>query len=143
MLWWQWMILGSVFLGAEIAVDAEFYLVFVGVSALLVGLLGTTSVALPTWGQWLLFAGISVANLVIFRAQIYQKIRGQVPDRAEGVDGEIALVSEDIPPGEMGSAKLRGAVWQARNIGSESLAAGSRAIVQGTNGLVLELRAEP
>ena len=50
MLWWQWMILGTVFLGAEIAVDAEFYLVFLGISALLVGLLGATSVTLPIWG---------------------------------------------------------------------------------------------
>ena len=143
MLWWQWMILGSIFLGAEIAVDAEFYLVFLGVSALLVGLLGTTSVALPIWGQWLLFAGIAVANLVIFRARVYKAMRGRFPDRVEGLDGEIAWVSEEISPGKTGSAKLRGAIWQARNMGSEPLAAGSRAIVQGTNGLVLELRAEP
>ncbi len=142
MLWWQWMVLGTLFLGAEMAVDAEFYLVFLGVSAVLVGLLGTTSIALPIWAQWLVFSGIAVANLVIFRARVYKKIRGRVPDRVEGVAGEVALVSKEIPPGELGSVELRGAVWQARNIGNEPLAAGSRAIVQGTHGLVLELRAE-
>ena len=34
MTWWAWMILGAVLLGAELfAVDAQFYLVFLGVSA--------------------------------------------------------------------------------------------------------------
>ena len=34
MTWWGWMILGAVMLGAELfAVDAQFYLVFLGVSA--------------------------------------------------------------------------------------------------------------
>ncbi|TDJ16346.1 MAG: NfeD family protein, partial [Deltaproteobacteria bacterium] len=39
MVWWQWIVLGVVLLGAEMMVDAEFYLVFLGVSALTVGLL--------------------------------------------------------------------------------------------------------
>ena len=39
MTWWSWMILGAVLLGAELfAVDAQFYLVFLGVSAAIVGL---------------------------------------------------------------------------------------------------------
>jgi hypothetical protein len=143
MIWWQWMVLGTLFLGAEIAIDAEFYLVFLGISALTVGLLGTTSIELPIWGQWLAFSGIAVASLIIFRARVYNKIRGEVPDRSEGVDGELAVVSEEILPGQMGSAKLRGAIWQARNVGNEPLAAGSRAIVQKTNGLVIDLRVEP
>lgn len=40
MTWWAWMILGAVFLSIELfAVEAQFYLVFLGVSAALVGLL--------------------------------------------------------------------------------------------------------
>ena len=36
MAWWSWMVLGAVLLAAELfAVDAQFYLVFLGVSAAL------------------------------------------------------------------------------------------------------------
>ena len=39
MTWWSWMVLGALLLGAELfAIDAQFYLVFLGVSAILVGL---------------------------------------------------------------------------------------------------------
>ena len=142
MIWWQWLVLGTLLLGAEIAVDAEFYLVFLGISAVAVGLLGTTPIALPVWGQWLVFALISVTNLVIFRSRIYNKIRGNTPDRREGVDGESVVIVDEIPPGAIGSATLRGAAWQVRNVGDTPLAAGSRALVEETNGLVLSIRAE-
>ncbi len=38
MTWWAWMILGAVLFGAELAVDTQFFLIFLGVSAALVGL---------------------------------------------------------------------------------------------------------
>ena len=74
-------------------------------------------------------------------AHVPDEIRGQIPDRAEGVDGEVAVVAEEIAPGATGSATLRGAVWQARNVGSAPLIAGSRATVEETKGLVLSIRA--
>ena len=41
MTWWMWMTLGAFLLGAELfAIDVQFYLVFLGVSAALVGLAG-------------------------------------------------------------------------------------------------------
>ena len=41
MTWWVWMIAGVVLLGTELLlIDAQFYLVFLGLSAMLVGLLG-------------------------------------------------------------------------------------------------------
>ena len=39
MTWWGWMVLGAVLFGAELfAVDAQFFLVFLGLSAAIVGL---------------------------------------------------------------------------------------------------------
>jgi membrane protein implicated in regulation of membrane protease activity len=142
MIWWQWCALGALLLGAEIAIDAEFYLVFLGISAIVVGLIGTTPFVLPMWGQWVTFSIISIGALLLFRSRIYNKIRGQAPDLKEGVAGEIAVVNEPIAPGATGSATLRGAAWQARNVGSEPLVSGSRAIVEETHGLVLSLRLE-
>jgi membrane protein implicated in regulation of membrane protease activity len=48
MPWWGWLILGVGLLGVEMfVVDAQFYLVFIGVAAALVGLLGLAGIAWP------------------------------------------------------------------------------------------------
>ncbi len=61
MLWWHWMVLGAVILGAELlAIDAQFYLVFLGVSAALVGLAGLVGISMPEWVQWTTFATLSL-----------------------------------------------------------------------------------
>jgi membrane protein implicated in regulation of membrane protease activity len=52
MSWWGWVIGGAVLLGAELAfVDAQFYLVFVGSAALVVGLIAGMAPlrSTPTW----------------------------------------------------------------------------------------------
>ena len=48
MTWWAWMILGAVLFGAELfAIDAQFYLVFLGLSAAIVGLMSLVGIAMP------------------------------------------------------------------------------------------------
>ena len=63
MMWWGWMVLGALLLGVELfAVDAQFYLVFLGVSAALVGLAALMGIELPEWGQWALFATLALIS---------------------------------------------------------------------------------
>ena len=69
MAWWSWMVLGAVLLAAELfAVDAQFYLVFLGVSAALVGLAALFGITLPEWGQWFAFAALSLMFFFYFSA---------------------------------------------------------------------------
>ena len=50
MPWWAWLVLGIALLGVEMfVIDAQFYLVFIGLSAAVVGLLGLVGVGLPAW----------------------------------------------------------------------------------------------
>ena len=57
MTWWSWMVLGAILLGAELfAIDAQFYLVFLGVSAALVGLAALLGIEMAEWVQWTTFA---------------------------------------------------------------------------------------
>ena len=57
------MIFGAVLLGAELfAIDAQFYLVFLGISAALVGLADLIGIALPEWLQWTTFAAFSLIS---------------------------------------------------------------------------------
>jgi len=139
---WQWIVLGAFLLSAEMFVDAEFYLVFLGVSAVLVGLVGLSPIDVPIWGQWLLFSVFVIASVGFFRKQFYGKYRGEIPDRSEGAEGEIADAGESIAAGAIGKVTLRGATWSAKNVGEETIAAGSRVVVVESAGLTLSVRAE-
>jgi membrane protein implicated in regulation of membrane protease activity len=139
---WQWIVLGAFLLSAEMFVDAEFYLVFLGVSAVLVGLVGLTPIEVPFWGQWLLFSVFVIASVRFFRKQFYDKYRGEIPDRSEGAEGEVADANGNIAVGGMGKVTLRGATWSAKNVGNEAIAAGSRVVVIESAGLTLSVCAE-
>jgi membrane protein implicated in regulation of membrane protease activity len=142
MLWWQWIVLGALLLGAEMFVDAEFYLVFLGVSALIVGFIGLAPIDVPVWGQWLLFSFFAIASLGFFRRQFYSKYRGEIPDRSEGAAGETALANESIAPGAVGGVTLRGTTWSAKNVGEHPVAKGSRIVVVESSGLTISVRGE-
>ncbi|HEY1492130.1 MAG TPA: hypothetical protein VGF35_05860, partial [Steroidobacteraceae bacterium] len=60
MAWWGWIIGGAILFGAELTfVNAQFYLVFVGAAAILVGLLSAAT-AVAEWAQWGLFAVLAI-----------------------------------------------------------------------------------
>ena len=143
MEWWQWIVLGIAILGAEAIVDTEFYLVFVGLAAIAVGLQDFAPFTLPPAGQWLLFSALAVSSIVLFRRRVYDAIRGNAPDLDEGVDGETAIASDEIGPGGYGHVELRGARWSARNDGVNPIPANGRARVECSEGLTLVVRPEP
>ena len=137
------MILGAVLLGAELfAVDAQFYLVFLGVSAAIVGLATLFGVTMPEWGQWLAFAIVSVIFFVAFRKALYTKIRGGGQGFENKIAGESVKVSDDIAPGDRGRAEYRGSDWNIHNVGELSISAGSHAKVVEVDGLTLKVEAE-
>jgi hypothetical protein len=143
MAWWGWIAAGALLLTAEMGfVDAQFYLVFLGLSALLVGLLALAGLEGPAWSQWLLFAGFAATSFALFRGRIYARIQRRSEALPEGVEGETVVASEAIPLAGRGRAELRGTQWTVVNTGPDPLAAGDRARVVGTDGLVLKVRAE-
>lgn len=140
MVWWQWIVLGVVLLGAEMMVDAEFYMIFLGVSALTVGLVDLFWADSPMWAEWFLFSMIAVVSLLLFRGRFYTKIRGKIPDRAEGMIGEIGIVEGDIEAGGTGRIELRGTTWTAHNVGERVLPQNARARVNAVSGLTVDVR---
>ena len=144
MTWWAWMILGAVLFGAELfAVDAQFFLVFLGLSAGLVGLADLVGIAMPEWGQWLAFAALSLISMFTFRRALYNNIRGDVPGFKEGVAGDYVVVPESLDPGSQGRAKFRGSDWTVVNDGSAPISAGTRVRVSRSEGLTLHVSADP
>jgi membrane protein implicated in regulation of membrane protease activity len=143
MTWWAWMILGAVLLGAELfAVDAQFYLVFLGVSAAIVGLAGLFGIVTPEWVQWLAFAVLSLFFFLTFRHTLYQKIRGGGEEYPDSMSGDSITVSEDLAAGAEIRSEYRGTLWSVRNVGESTIAAGSRAKVVEVDGLTLKVDAE-
>lgn len=140
MEWWQWIVLGAGILAAEMVIDSEFYLIFVGVSAIAVGLAGAMPYSLPMWGQWLLFAALVIGSTVGFRRNLYLRLRGNPSEIEGGVVGEIAVALESIGAGEHGEVELRGATWAAKNTGLSAIPADGRVRVESREGLTLHVQ---
>ena len=145
MSWWGWITVGALLLLAELMlVDVEFYLVFLGLSALLTGLLVLGGLSIPYWAQWLLFAFVSVGSLVLFRRALHQRLRPPPGEEIrEGADGERATAEATIEAGGMGPVSLRGTTWSAHNISASAIASGQACRVTEAKGLTLKVRPEP
>jgi membrane protein implicated in regulation of membrane protease activity len=137
------MILGAVLLGAELfAVDAQFYLVFLGVSAAVVGLASLFGIVMPEWAQWLAFAILALVFFVTFRKALYQKLRHGGPGFENPISSASITVTDEVAPGSDSRAEYRGSEWTIRNVGDSAIAAGSRAKVVKVDGLTLHVEAE-
>jgi membrane protein implicated in regulation of membrane protease activity len=141
MQWWAWIMVGAILLGAELAfVNAQFYLVFVGAAALLVGLSSLVGLNLAVWLQWLLFIVLALGSLLIFRRRVYERLRPNLPGMKQVPGGDTVLLPAALPPGETCRLEYRGSSWSAINAGESVIAAGSRARIERIDGLTLVVR---
>jgi membrane protein implicated in regulation of membrane protease activity len=138
------MVLGLALLGAEMTTPGGFYIIFFGLSAIVVGTLAGLHVVTTDWLQWLLFSAIAVGSLVLFRGPLMARLKRDA-DAAGPVDsivGETALPLTPLAVGETGKAELRGTTWSAKNIGTTPLAKGQRGKVSRVDGLTLLITGE-
>ncbi len=140
MPWWGWIVVGAALLGAETVVDAQFYLVFFGVAALVTGALTALGLVGPVWLQWAIFGVLCVVGAAAFRRRVYAMMPRTYGEVHSGTVGELAVAREPIAPGGRGKVELRGTVWDARNLSDAPLAPGESARVERVEGLVLDLR---
>ena len=142
MPWWGWIVVGVVLLAGEMVANAQFYLVFLGLAAVGVGLLTLAGIAGGIAMQWAIYGVLALVLLVGFRARFYGMLRspGGPSPGFQDIVGETAIARSDIGPGTLGRAELRGTVWMARNVGSGVLTDGTRAEVVRVSGLVIDIR---
>lgn len=143
MAWWGWLVLGAMLLAVEMfGLDAQFYLVFLGVSAALVGLLGLFGIDMPEWAQWLVFAALALITMVTFRRRLYQLIRGRTGVVEERLTlGDRVVIPARLEPGQSCRVDYRGSSWTARNVGETALEGGREAVIARVDGLILHVRA--
>ena len=144
MPWWAWIGVGIALVGVElVAADLAFYFVFIGVAAIVVGVLEAAGAELPPAGQWLTFAVLAVAAMVLFREKLYKRLRGGLPgfDNAVAGAGRVS-VAHEVPVGGHTRVALRGTQWDASNVGATAIPAGGGARVVKVEGNVLQIVAE-
>ena len=144
MAWWVWVLLGFGLLGCEVVTPGAFFFMFFGLGAVIVGFIAWLGVVESPAAQWLLFPLVSLVFLAPLRGRLVRWI-GSGEDVAKSVDalvGQIAVLLDDLPPGAVGKAELRGTAWNARNGDAQALRKGQRGKVTRVDGLTLWLQAE-
>ena len=141
MAWWLWLVLGLALTGLELVSPGGFYLIFFGVSALLLGTLQLLGLHSQVWVQWFLFTALSFVLLALFRNPVLKAFRPK-DVAVDQLVGQIAIPIEDIAAGSVGKAELRGTGWNARNGHHGPLHKGQRCRVQRIDELMLILTPE-
>lgn len=138
MPWWGWIIFGAFLLGSELlGIDAAFYLVFIGLAAILTGMLELVGLEMETWAQWLVFSGLSLGAMVLFREQVYKKIRGGGIGYKTGPAGGTLKLEETLASGDSCRMAYRGTTWKVLNKGSQTLEKGANVQIDSVDGLTL------
>ncbi|HEX4153031.1 MAG TPA: NfeD family protein [Steroidobacteraceae bacterium] len=138
MQWWAWITVGAILLGSELTfVNAQFYLVFIGGAALVVGILDLAGAPLADWLQWVLFASLGAVSLAAFRSRVYARLSRKLPAVKAGPEGELVILPQALPPGASCRLEHRGSSWSAVNGGRITLEAGATARVARVDGLTL------
>ena len=139
--WWMWILLGLLLLLAEFATPGAFYQFFFGVGAIAVGLVELAGLHLPVWGQLMLFLVLSIGSLLLLRGPLRVRFDSHLPDNeVDSLVGEMAKALEEIAPDSVGKAELRGAAWDARNVGDAAIAQSQRCRVERVEGLTIHVR---
>jgi membrane protein implicated in regulation of membrane protease activity len=142
MTWWGWIIAGAILLGAELAfVSAQFYLVFIGSAAILVGLVAFL-LPLAEWLQWALFAVLAIVSMVTFRSRVYHRFNRALPQVDTGPAGGLITLQVSLGAGESCQAEYGGTFWTVRNESDAPIPSGARARIARVHNLTLLVRPE-
>ena len=139
---WMWIALGLVLAALELATPGGFFIIFFGVSAVLVGIGQLVGLFTPAWAQWSAFTVIALAALTVFRKPLLKWVQPADLPAVDSLVGGPAVALDALPAGGRGKAEVRGAVWNARNVADRALAVHERCRVVAVNGLELDIQPE-
>jgi inner membrane protein len=141
MAWWTWILIGLALLAAETLAPGGFFVFFFGLSAVVVGLFAWVGAVGPAPLQWLLFSSLSVAFLLLLRPRLVGRFEASGSERGNAalpdLVGDVAVLVEDLEPGAVAKAELRGTSWTVRSRASRHVPKGSRCAVERVDGLTL------
>lgn len=134
-----WLIIGVAFLIIEM-LSLSFVLLFFGFAALIV--------AAATWlgfhhlvGEILLFAGLGIVGLALFRSRLRETIKAK--SIFSGDITKVVTVATMVPIEGETTVEYQGSQWRATNVGPTTLVAGQKAVIVSVRGVVLQISAMP
>jgi membrane protein implicated in regulation of membrane protease activity len=141
MTWWMWVIGGLALAAIELLTPGSLFWIFFAVGGIVTG---ACAALFPQWGLAplsIIFTAVSVLSLAVFRKPLLARLERNSPQGGpvDTIVGETAIALDDILPGAIGKAELRGTAWQARNESGEPIIARERRRVEKVEGLTLFL----
>ena len=140
MVWWIWVLVAFALLAIEMA-STTMHVGLFAIGALVVALLQAFGVELSLTAQVLVFTVISLAAFFFVRPWLMRRLGLNENKRVDSMLDEVAVALDDIAAGAIGKAEMRGAGWNARNVGTTPIARGQRCAIEQIDGLVLNVRA--
>lgn len=134
---WLWFVVGLGLLALELFVPSGFYLLLVGVGALVTGAIAQFGLNEPFWLQAVIFAVATVTLVVVFREKLLCNFGSDSPESSNDLIGAEMEIGVEIAPGGLGEGVLRGSTWKVRNTRSGKLLRGERVRVVGVDGVTL------
>lgn len=138
-VWWHWIVIGLVLVGAEMMLPA-FYLIWFGLGALVLGLVMTV---IPLSMTVQLFAWTAASTGLVFFWFRYLKPRTMTQTgQADAIVGEIGLLTRAVAPFERGEVRFQKPVGGAESwacIADEAIAAGTRVRVTSVEGNIFKI----
>lgn len=136
---WTWCLIGLSLALVELVAPSGFYLLLLGVSGVVVGLVTLVGVVPGLTAQLLLFSIVALVACFGVATKLQQRLKGRRPMTADAV-GQTVTVSEVIAPGATGKGELWGAPWRVKNVGVGVLEPASEAVVVEVEGLTLSVK---
>ena len=133
----MWLAAGLALVVAELATPGGFVIIFFGIAALIVGMLGIVGAVTSVPLQFVLFSLLSVGSLALLRNRLQSKLRTPSASNVDSLIGDLAIPQERLSPGVVGRVEVRGSTWSARNTSNVTLDPGQRARVAAVDGLTL------
>ena len=139
---WGWWILGVVLAAIEILAPGMVFL-WLGTSAIVVGLVLAAFPGMDWRVQWFLFAVLSVASVIA--ARVWLRRHPLVSDhptlnrRGEAMIGRVLVLSDPIQGGR-GRVRIGDSTW---GVEGPDLPAGTRIRIASADGAVLRIEAAP
>ncbi len=137
---WIWFVSALTLVALELVAPGGFWLLFLGLGALVVGFLAASGLVEQAWIQLAAFSIVSALGVLFLRKPLMGRFGKSAPAAPiDALVGQSARVLEAIPEAGFGSAELRGTPWKARSASGAALPAGTLARVASVDGLTLVL----
>ena len=148
MAWWIFVVAGLFFVFLETLLPLDFFFFFMGVAAILTGLLEACGIFdmlshlgfTPLTVQLFTYVVLLCISYFGCKKPIVKMFSRGSEEYNDGLAGMKVKILDDIEAGAEGRAEARGTTWEVRNQTAGKLSAGSEVTVSEADGKMLVIK---